>query len=132
MLARTSILCSRSGSYKAPQSLKSSVVVSTFPKSLKLAQPQRAFQTSRPKFSEKLSQVIELLRGLADLSLLPYLQHVDTPENNEHTPFDFTPENYEKLKAIMAKYPSHYKRAALLPALDLAQVDFSNYQFSCS
>jgi NADH dehydrogenase (ubiquinone) flavoprotein 2 len=50
-------------------------------------------------------------------------KHVDTPENNEHTPFDFTPENYEKLKAIIAKYPPHYKRAALLPALDLAQVN---------
>jgi len=48
-------------------------------------------------------------------------QHRDTPENNESTPFDFTPENYAKLKQIIAKYPPQNRQAALLPALDLAQ-----------
>uniref|UniRef100_A0A8C6QCE4 NADH dehydrogenase [ubiquinone] flavoprotein 2, mitochondrial n=1 Tax=Nannospalax galili TaxID=1026970 RepID=A0A8C6QCE4_NANGA len=38
--------------------------------------------------------------------------HRDTPENNPDTPFDFTPENYKRLKAIAA---------AVLPVLDLAQ-----------
>lgn len=38
---------------------------------------------------------------------------------NSH--FDFTLENYERVKHILAKYPTHYKRAAMIPLLDLAQ-----------
>jgi NADH dehydrogenase (ubiquinone) flavoprotein 2 len=46
---------------------------------------------------------------------------VDTDDNNASTPFDFTPENYERVFSILAKYPDHYKRAAMIPLLDLAQ-----------
>ncbi|KAL6077605.1 Ndufv2NADH dehydrogenase flavoprotein subunit 2 [Balamuthia mandrillaris] len=48
-------------------------------------------------------------------------QHRDTPDNNENTPFEFTEENYQKAKAIMAKYPPNYKKSAISPLLDLAQ-----------
>lgn len=37
--------------------------------------------------------------------------HKDTAYNNEKTPFDFTVENYKRVNAIMAKYPTHYKQA---------------------
>jgi len=47
--------------------------------------------------------------------------HKDAPENNRSTPFDFTPENYEECKKIIAKYPAGYQRAAMIPMLDLAQ-----------
>jgi len=47
--------------------------------------------------------------------------HRDTPENNADTPFDFTPENVERAKAIMNIYPEGHKRAAVIPLLDLAQ-----------
>ena len=47
--------------------------------------------------------------------------HRDTEENNEKTPFEFTPENIEKIQGILKKYPSHYRRAAMIPALDIAQ-----------
>ena len=36
-------------------------------------------------------------------------------------PFDFTDENYERVWNILGKYPSHYKKAAMIPLLDLAQ-----------
>jgi hypothetical protein len=36
--------------------------------------------------------------------------HRDTPYNNAKTPFDFTVENYKRVDAILAKYPTHYKQ----------------------
>uniref|UniRef100_H2YXU2 NADH dehydrogenase [ubiquinone] flavoprotein 2, mitochondrial n=1 Tax=Ciona savignyi TaxID=51511 RepID=H2YXU2_CIOSA len=47
--------------------------------------------------------------------------HVDTPENNANTPFDFTKENYERIEAIKANYPEGHKVASVMPILDLAQ-----------
>lgn len=47
--------------------------------------------------------------------------HRDTPENNDKTPFEFTPENMERAKNIIANYPPSHKRAATIPLLDLAQ-----------
>uniref|UniRef100_A0AAA9TE61 NADH dehydrogenase [ubiquinone] flavoprotein 2, mitochondrial n=1 Tax=Bos taurus TaxID=9913 RepID=A0AAA9TE61_BOVIN len=47
--------------------------------------------------------------------------HRDTPENNPETPFDFTPENYKRIEAIVKNYPEGHKAAAVLPVLDLAQ-----------
>eukprot|EP00010_Vexillifera_abyssalis_P008908 CAMPEP_0201544624 /NCGR_PEP_ID=MMETSP0173_2-20130828/1262_1 /ASSEMBLY_ACC=CAM_ASM_000268 /TAXON_ID=218659 /ORGANISM="Vexillifera sp., Strain DIVA3 564/2" /LENGTH=252 /DNA_ID=CAMNT_0047952813 /DNA_START=30 /DNA_END=788 /DNA_ORIENTATION=+ len=54
--------------------------------------------------------------GMSGLS-----RHIPSDHNNESTPFDFTPENYEKAKEIMKKYPKGYEKAATLPLLDLAQ-----------
>lgn len=48
-------------------------------------------------------------------------QHRDTPENNDKVPFEFTKENLERTKNIMANYPPSHKRAATIPLLDLAQ-----------
>ncbi|KAK9450596.1 thioredoxin-like [2Fe-2S] ferredoxin-domain-containing protein [Limtongia smithiae] len=47
--------------------------------------------------------------------------HRNTPENNPSIPFEYTPENLERAKAIMAKYPEHYKKGAVMPLLDLGQ-----------
>ncbi|XP_076818581.1 NADH dehydrogenase [ubiquinone] flavoprotein 2, mitochondrial-like [Clavelina lepadiformis] len=47
--------------------------------------------------------------------------HVDTPENNSDITFDFTPENYKRIDAIMANYPEGHKVAAMMPILDVAQ-----------
>ncbi|XP_028384982.1 NADH dehydrogenase [ubiquinone] flavoprotein 2, mitochondrial-like [Phyllostomus discolor] len=47
--------------------------------------------------------------------------HRDTPENNPDTPFDFTPENYKRIEAIVKNYPEGHKAASVLPVLDLAQ-----------
>ncbi|OQS06772.1 NADH dehydrogenase flavoprotein 2, mitochondrial precursor [Thraustotheca clavata] len=48
-------------------------------------------------------------------------QHRDTPDNTKETSFDFTAENYEKVHAILSRYPENYKASAIIPLLDLAQ-----------
>ncbi|KAK9461035.1 thioredoxin-like [2Fe-2S] ferredoxin-domain-containing protein [Lipomyces oligophaga] len=47
--------------------------------------------------------------------------HRNTPENNPDIPFEFTAENQERAKSIIAKYPSNYKKGAVMPLLDLGQ-----------
>eukprot|EP00559_Dactyliosolen_fragilissimus_P001592 CAMPEP_0184855356 /NCGR_PEP_ID=MMETSP0580-20130426/635_1 /TAXON_ID=1118495 /ORGANISM="Dactyliosolen fragilissimus" /LENGTH=265 /DNA_ID=CAMNT_0027349853 /DNA_START=87 /DNA_END=884 /DNA_ORIENTATION=- len=47
--------------------------------------------------------------------------HIDTPDNTKQTTFDFTEENYTRVKSVLGKYPSNYKQSAIIPLLDLAQ-----------
>ncbi|KAF9971980.1 hypothetical protein BGZ73_004964 [Actinomortierella ambigua] len=47
--------------------------------------------------------------------------HRDTADNNANVKFEFTPENMERAKEIMAKYPPQYKKGAIMPLLDLGQ-----------
>lgn len=47
--------------------------------------------------------------------------HRDTPEDNPSIPFEFTKENMERAKEIIAKYPPQYKKGAMMPLLDLGQ-----------
>jgi NADH dehydrogenase (ubiquinone) flavoprotein 2 len=54
-------------------------------------------------------------------------RHIETDENNASTPFDFTTENYELAKKIIAKYPKGYAKAATLPLLDLAQRQYGGW-----
>ncbi|KAF2027226.1 hypothetical protein EK21DRAFT_102662 [Setomelanomma holmii] len=63
----------------------------------------RAFSVSRPARSDSLNV------------------HRDTPENNAKIPFKFTAQNEELIKEILSRYPSQYKKAAVMPLLDLGQ-----------
>jgi len=47
--------------------------------------------------------------------------HRNTPENNPSIPFKFTPQNEELIKEVLSSYPSQYKKAAVMPLLDLGQ-----------
>lgn len=47
--------------------------------------------------------------------------HIDTPDNMVTTKFDFSDENYERVDAILSKYPANYKQSGIIPLLDLAQ-----------
>ncbi|KAF2739567.1 hypothetical protein EJ04DRAFT_484529 [Polyplosphaeria fusca] len=47
--------------------------------------------------------------------------HRNTPGNNPSIPFKFTAQNEELIKEILARYPSQYKKAAVMPLLDLGQ-----------
>ncbi|UJR36152.1 hypothetical protein I4U23_028886 [Adineta vaga] len=47
--------------------------------------------------------------------------HRDTKKNNSDVKFDFTPENYKRVEAILAMYPEGHQSAAVIPLLDLAQ-----------
>jgi len=47
--------------------------------------------------------------------------HRDTPENNPSIPFKFTAQNEKLIQEILSRYPSQYKKAAVMPLLDLGQ-----------
>lgn len=49
-----------------------------------------------------------------------YVNHRNTEDNNEDTPFEFTPENYEKVQKMIAKYPPNYRESAVIPVLFIA------------
>lgn len=50
-----------------------------------------------------------------------YAVHRNTAENNPSIPFEFTSENLERAKEVVAKYPTQYKKSAVMPLLDLGQ-----------
>jgi len=47
--------------------------------------------------------------------------HRDTPYNNPKIPFEFDAANKERAKEIISRYPPQYKKAAVIPLLDLGQ-----------
>jgi NADH dehydrogenase (ubiquinone) flavoprotein 2 len=56
-----------------------------------------------------------------------FVNHRDTPDNNDKTPFDFTEENYKKVEEILNRYPRVNKKSALMPLLWLAQKQNGNF-----
>eukprot|EP00826_Nyctotherus_ovalis_P004050 TRINITY_DN10838_c0_g6_i2.p1 TRINITY_DN10838_c0_g6~~TRINITY_DN10838_c0_g6_i2.p1 ORF type:complete len:283 (-),score=81.31 TRINITY_DN10838_c0_g6_i2:37-885(-) len=53
--------------------------------------------------------------------------HHETPENNDDTYFEFTPENYKVIDSLLKRYPGNYKRSAVLYLLHLAQKQNGNF-----
>ena len=49
------------------------------------------------------------------------MQHRDSPENNPSIPFKFNAQNEKLIQEVLARYPSQYKKAAVMPLLDLGQ-----------
>lgn len=47
--------------------------------------------------------------------------HRDTKLNNPSLPFEFNSENRKRADEVIAKYPPQYKKAAVMPLLDLGQ-----------
>jgi NADH dehydrogenase (ubiquinone) flavoprotein 2 len=56
-----------------------------------------------------------------------YVNHRNSEDNNDETPFEFTKENYAKINQIIAKYPSNYKESACIPVLFIAQKQNDNF-----
>lgn len=49
-----------------------------------------------------------------------YVNHRDSEDNKEGSPFEFTQENYTKINEILSRYPSNYKHSACIPLLMIA------------
>ena len=49
-----------------------------------------------------------------------FVNHRDTADNLEESPFEFTEENYDKVKWHMQKFPDNYKHSAVIPVLFIA------------
>ncbi|KAK5114537.1 hypothetical protein LTR62_002472 [Meristemomyces frigidus] len=47
--------------------------------------------------------------------------HRDTPDNNPSIPFKFNKQNEALIEEVLSRYPSQYKKAAVMPLLDLGQ-----------
>ncbi|KAI1650224.1 thioredoxin-like [2Fe-2S] ferredoxin-domain-containing protein [Daldinia loculata] len=47
--------------------------------------------------------------------------HRNTPDNNPDIPFKFSAQNEEVIAQILKRYPPQYKKAAVMPLLDLGQ-----------
>lgn len=62
------------------------------------------------------------VRGLCIIS-----HHVETQDNMDSVPFEFSPESYSQLEIILQKYPSNYKKSAVIPALFVAQKQNENF-----
>ena len=56
-----------------------------------------------------------------------FANHRDTEDNLEETPFEFTEENYDKIKLLLTKYPDNYKSSAIIPTLFIAQKQNDNF-----
>lgn len=54
-------------------------------------------------------------------SLLILYQHRDSSINNSSIPFKFNAQNEALIEEIVCRYPSQYKKAAVMPLLDLGQ-----------
>ncbi|KAK2790162.1 NADH:ubiquinone oxidoreductase 24 [Emmonsiellopsis sp. PD_33] len=67
------------------------------------AAPARAFTAAAPLRSETLSV------------------HRNSPNNNPSIPFKFSPQNLKVIDEILLRYPAQYKKAAVMPLLDLGQ-----------
>ncbi|KAI0831797.1 thioredoxin-like [2Fe-2S] ferredoxin-domain-containing protein [Trametes gibbosa] len=65
--------------------------------------PARALSSSAPRASDAL------------------FVHRDTTYNNPKIPFQFSTENLTRAQEIISHYPPQYKKAAVIPLLDLAQ-----------
>ncbi|KAI9820432.1 MAG: NADH:ubiquinone oxidoreductase 24 [Thelocarpon impressellum] len=53
--------------------------------------------------------------------LLTLLQHRDSDINNPSIPFKFSSQNLRLIDEILKRYPPQYKKAAVMPLLDLGQ-----------
>ena len=60
-------------------------------------------------------------------SFSAFVNHRNTEENNDETPFEFTKESYEKVNKILTKYPANYRESAVIPVLFVAQKQNNNF-----
>ena len=56
-----------------------------------------------------------------------FVNHRDTEDNLEETPFEFTEESYKQVYEKMSYYPDNYKASAVIPVLLIAQKQNNNF-----
>ncbi|KAG8831368.1 hypothetical protein FRC17_003249 [Serendipita sp. 399] len=69
----------------------------------------------------KAPSVSRTLTGSALRASDALFVHRDTDYNNSKIPFSFNSENMKKAEDIISHYPKQYKKAAIIPLLDLGQ-----------
>lgn len=74
-----------------------------------------------------LQRPVTQLQRLQKAPFSAFVNHRDSEDNQEQTPFEFTDENYEEIRKLMAKYPTNYKHSAVIPMLFIAQKQNENF-----
>jgi NADH dehydrogenase (ubiquinone) flavoprotein 2 len=73
-------------------------------------------RVARPRFQQTRAFSLTQCRPSDTLNV-----HRNTPENNPDIPFKFNAENEKVIAEILKRYPPQYKKAAVMPILDLGQ-----------
>lgn len=84
------------------------------------------FRLERALHTKFTTRASILLRPVSWFSS-QYVNHRDTEDNNDHLPFEFTADNYKEIDKILARYPSNYKKSAVIPLLTIAQKQNDNF-----
>lgn len=58
---------------------------------------------------------------VVDNGTLNHKQHRNTPDNNPDIPFKFSAQNEKVITEVLKRYPPQYKKAAVMPLLDIGQ-----------
>lgn len=74
-----------------------------------------------------LQRSVSLMQRQQTASFSAFVNHRNSEDNLEETPFEFTEENYTEIRKIIAKYPSNYKHSAVIPLLFIAQKQNANF-----
>lgn len=77
-------------------------------------------RTQTPQFIRRFHNNRPIFAGL-----LP--QHIDSPDNNESTPFEFNEESKKQIEVALKKFPTNYKQSAVMPLLYIAQEQGDNW-----
>ena len=72
------------------------------------------------RFNSRSLQAVKQLSQVSSRSFGAFVNHRDTDDNLEETPFEFTQENYREVKIHIAKFPDNYKHSAVIPVLFIA------------
>ncbi|KAH8591222.1 thioredoxin-like [2Fe-2S] ferredoxin-domain-containing protein [Bisporella sp. PMI_857] len=76
-----------------------------------------AFRPARIAASSQYRSFVASTRVASDALHI----HRDTPDNNANIPFKFNEQNNKLIEEILKRYPPQYKKAAVMPILDLGQ-----------
>ena len=60
-------------------------------------------------------------------SMGAFVNHRDSNDNLEETPFEFTEDSYNMIKEKLSYYPDNYKHSAVIPVLFIAQKQNNNF-----
>ena len=67
-----------------------------------------------------------LFKSIRSASLVPsramgaFVNHRNTADNLEETPFEFTEDSYQQIYEKLSHYPNNYKHSAVIPVLFIA------------
>ncbi|KAL8363098.1 hypothetical protein RB601_009066 [Gaeumannomyces tritici] len=99
---------------RAPSSRDTPNLGPSFAASARLAGSKRERRTTSP--TEPLTKSPQ-----TRTNPLPTAQHRDTADNNPDIPFKFSAQNEKVIAQVLKRYPPQYKKAAVMPLLDIGQ-----------